>query len=24
MAFINDVNHDPVVHTWRYKIDDAA
>src|ERR1700746_3606802 len=24
MAFINDVNHDPVVHTVRYKIDDAA
>jgi transposase len=24
MAFINDVNRDPVVHTWRYKIDDAA
>jgi transposase len=24
MAFINDVNHDPVVHTWHYKIDDAA
>ncbi|MBO0718084.1 MAG: IS630 family transposase [Rhizobiales bacterium] len=24
MAFINDVNHHPVVHTWRYKIDDAA
>jgi len=24
MAFINDANRDPVVHTWRYKIDDAA
>ena len=24
MAFINDVNLDPVVHTWRCKIDDAA
>jgi transposase len=24
MAFINDVNRDPVVHTWRYKIDNAA
>jgi transposase len=24
MAFINQVNHEPVVHTWRYKIDDAA
>jgi transposase len=24
MAFIKDVNRDPVVHTWRYKIDDAA
>ena len=24
MAFINEVNREPVVHTWRYKIDDAA
>src|ERR1700747_168136 len=24
MAFINDVNRDPVAPTWRYKIDDAA
>jgi hypothetical protein len=24
MAFINDVNRDPLVHTRRYKIDDAA
>ena len=24
MAFIDDVNRQPVVHTWRYKIDDAA
>jgi hypothetical protein len=24
MAFIHDVNRQPVVHTWLYKIDDAA
>ena len=24
MAFINDINRHPVVHTWRYKIDRAA
>jgi transposase len=24
MAFISDINRQPVVHTWRYKIDDAA
>jgi len=24
MAFIGDVNREPVVHTWRYKIDNAA
>src|SRR5439155_23708873 len=24
MAFINDINREPVVHTWRYKIDRAA
>ena len=24
MAFIADVNREPVVHTWRYKIDNAA
>src|SRR5262250_4015680 len=24
MAFIADINNEPVVHTWRYKIDDAA
>ena len=24
MALINEVNRDPVVHTWRYKIDDAT
>ena len=24
MAFINDLNRDPVVHTWCYKINDAA
>ena len=24
MAFVNDINREPVVHTWRYKIDDAA
>ena len=24
MAFISDINREPVVHTWRYKIDDAA
>src|SRR5262245_27229248 len=24
MAFIADVNTEPIVHTWRYKIDDAA
>ena len=24
MAFINDINREPVVHTWCYKIDDAA
>jgi len=24
MAFISDINRDPVVHTWRYKINDAA
>jgi len=24
MAFINDINRQPVVHTWRYKIDRAA
>ena len=23
-AFVNDINREPVVHTWRYKIDDAA
>ncbi|HET7447884.1 MAG TPA: IS630 family transposase [Methyloceanibacter sp.] len=24
MAFVADINSEPVVHTWRYKIDDAA
>jgi transposase len=24
MTFIGDINHEPVVHTWRYKIDNAA
>jgi hypothetical protein len=24
MAFIDDINREPVVHTWRYKIDNAA
>jgi len=24
MAFIKDINREPVVHTWRYKIDNAA
>src|SRR5689334_12560191 len=24
MAFIDDINREPVVHTWRYKIDRAA
>ena len=24
MAFIDDINREPVVHTWRYKIDHAA
>jgi len=24
MAFVNDINREPVVHTWRCKIDDAA
>jgi len=24
LAFIDDINREPVVHTWRYKIDDAA
>ena len=24
MAFINDINREPVVHSWCYKIDDAA
>src|SRR3984893_4254920 len=24
MAFINDINHQPIVHTWHYKIGDAA
>jgi hypothetical protein len=24
MAFINEVNREPVVHIWRYKIDDAV
>src|SRR4029077_13151426 len=24
MAFISDINREPVVHTWQYKIDDAA
>jgi transposase len=24
MAFIADINREPVVHTWRYKIDNAA
>jgi transposase len=24
MAFISDINREPVVHTWHYKIDDAA
>src|SRR3981189_1610130 len=24
LAFINDINHEPIVHTWRYKIGDAA
>ena len=24
MAFIDDINREPVFHTWRYKIDRAA
>ena len=24
MAFIDDINREPVIHTWRYKIDNAA
>jgi hypothetical protein len=24
MAFIGDINREPVVHTWHYKISDAA
>jgi hypothetical protein len=24
MAFIDDINREPVVHTWRYRIDNAA
>jgi hypothetical protein len=24
MAFIDDINHQPTVPTWHYKIDDAA
>ena len=24
MAFINDINREPIVHTWHYEIDDAA
>jgi hypothetical protein len=24
MAFIDDINREPVLHTWRYKIDNAA
>jgi hypothetical protein len=24
IAFINDINHQPIVRTWHYKIDDAA
>jgi hypothetical protein len=24
MAFIGDINREPVVHTWRYKIHNAA
>jgi transposase len=24
MAFISDINREPIVHTWHYKIDDAA
>jgi hypothetical protein len=24
MTFIGGINHEPVVHTWRYKIDNAA
>jgi transposase len=24
MAFVDDINREPVVHTWRYKIDNAA
>jgi hypothetical protein len=24
IEFINDVNRDPVIHRWRYKIDLAA
>jgi hypothetical protein len=24
MAFIDNINCEPVVHTWRYKIDNAA
>jgi transposase len=24
IAFIGDINREPVVHTWRYKIDNAA
>jgi hypothetical protein len=24
LAFISDINREPVVHTWHYKIDDAA
>jgi hypothetical protein len=24
LAFISDINREPLVHTWHYKIDDAA
>jgi hypothetical protein len=24
IAFIGDINREPVVHTWHYKIDNAA
>jgi transposase len=24
IAFISDINREPIVHTWHYKIDDAA
>jgi hypothetical protein len=24
MAFIHDLNREPILHTWSYKIDDAA